>query len=126
MKLQPDRFDTQSIAGHGEGWIGVLRDGLPHKMHSSFLIGSHGELEEWPVAGFSALKAADFAPILRLKPELLVFGSGKSLRFCPSEVFAELYAARIGVETMDTMAACRTYNILAQEGRHVMAALILE
>ena len=37
-----------------------------------------------------------------------------------------LMARRIGVETMDTAAACRTYNILAGEGRHVLAALILD
>ena len=59
-------------------------------------------------------------------PELVVFGSGSKLRFAPPALLRGLMARRIGVETMDTQAACRTYNILASEGRNVVAALILE
>ena len=59
-------------------------------------------------------------------PELVVFGSGTRLRFAPPALLRGLMARRIGVETMDTAAACRTYNILAGEGRRVVAALLLE
>ena len=59
-------------------------------------------------------------------PELVVFGSGARLRFAPPALLRGLMARRIGVETMDTAAACRTYNILAGEGRRVVAALLLE
>ena len=61
-----------------------------------------------------------------LKPELVIFGSGARLRFPPPAFLRSLMDARIGLETMDTLAACRTYNILAGEGRHVIAALIVE
>jgi uncharacterized protein len=64
--------------------------------------------------------------LLACKPELIVFGSGNKLRFAPPALMRSLMAARIGVETMDTLAACRTYNILAGEGRHVLAALLIE
>lgn len=61
-----------------------------------------------------------------MQPELIIFGSGGRLRFPPPAFLATLMKLRIGVETMDTLAACRTYNILAGEGRHVLAALLIE
>jgi uncharacterized protein len=61
-----------------------------------------------------------------LRPELVLFGSGTRLRFPRPEWLQALVALGIGLETMDTAAACRTYNILAGEGRHVVAALLLE
>ena len=59
-------------------------------------------------------------------PEIVLLGSGKRLRFPSPALYAGLIKANIGVEVMDTPAACRTYNILAAEGRRVAAALILE
>ena len=59
-------------------------------------------------------------------PELVVFGSGARLRFPQAAWIRPLIEAGIGIETMDTAAACRTYNILAGEGRRVIAALLLE
>ena len=58
--------------------------------------------------------------------ELIIFGSGVRNRFPPPAWLQPLMARRLGLETMDTPAACRTYNILASEGRNVVAALILE
>jgi len=56
----------------------------------------------------------------------VIFGSGQRLRFVSPALLRGLITRGIGVETMDTIAACRTYNILAQEGRRVVAALLLE
>jgi uncharacterized protein len=56
----------------------------------------------------------------------VIFGSGTLLRFVPPAFLSRLMSMRIGLETMDTLAACRTYNILAGEGRHVIAALLIE
>ena len=64
--------------------------------------------------------------LAELDPELVIFGSGVRLRFPRPEWLLDLMARRIGVETMDTAAACRTYNILAGEGRNVIVALLLE
>ena len=61
-----------------------------------------------------------------LEAELVILGSGTRNRFPPPAWLAPLMARRLGLETMDTAAACRTYNILAGEGRNVVAALILE
>jgi uncharacterized protein len=64
--------------------------------------------------------------LLALKPELVIFGSGLRQKFIHPSLYKSLIQNHIGLETMNTAAACRTYNILAQEGRHVVAALLIE
>ena len=126
MKLQPDRLDVQSILGYGPGWVGLASQGVAEKIHTSVLIGSRGERQDWSCRGFDDLSAGHFEEIASFRPELVIFGSGSRLRFVPPAFFSGLMSLRIGVETMDTLAACRTYNILAGEGRHVIAALLIE
>ena len=75
---------------------------------------------------FEALGPESFASIAALKPELVIFGSGARLRFAKPALMRPLIDAGIGVETMDTPAACRTYNVLLAEGRSVVAALLFE
>jgi uncharacterized protein len=72
------------------------------------------------------LSAEHFAMLVDSAPEVVVFGSGERLRFPHPRLTAALTAKRIGVETMDFKAACRTYNILMAEGRKVAAALLIE
>ena len=122
MKLQPDRLDVPAITGYGPGWIGL--DG--ERITASIAIGSRGERLDWLVRSFTELQAQHFDQLAVWAPELVLFGSGTALRFPQPRWLAALAARRIGVETMDTLAACRTYNILAGEGRHVVAALLLE
>ena len=64
--------------------------------------------------------------MLSLRPELVIFGSGARHRFVPAALLRGLIERGIGVETMDTAAACRTYNVLASEGRAVLAVLLLD
>ncbi|MCJ0763772.1 Mth938-like domain-containing protein [Variovorax terrae] len=122
MKLQPDKFDVPSISGYGPGWVGVGAE----KITASVVIGSKGQRLDWPCASFADLTAAHFAQLAGLDAELVIFGSGERLRFPQPAWLQPLIARRIGLETMDTQAACRTYNILAGEGRSVIAALLLE
>ena len=126
MKLQPDRLDVQSILGYGPGWVGLASQGLAEKVDRSVLIGSRGERLDWDCTRFEDLGPRHFESIASLRPELVIFGSGSRLRFVPPVFLSSLMGFRIGIETMDTLAACRTYNILAGEGRHVIAALIIE
>ena len=126
MKLQPDRLDVQSILGYGPGWVGLASQGVAEKVEHSVLIGSRGERLQWHCTQFEDLGARHFEEIAALRPELVIFGSGSRLRFAPPAFLNSLMSLRIGLETMDTLAACRTYNILAGEGRHVIAALIIE
>ncbi len=126
MKLQPDRLDVQSILGYGPGWVGLGRNGVAEKIEHSVVIGSGGEKFDWHCPRFEQLTEAHFSQLVTTQPELVIFGSGTRLRFPPPLFLRELMARRIGLETMDTLAACRTYNILAGEGRRVIAALLIE
>lgn len=122
MKLQPDRSLAPTITGHGPGWVAVNGERIDH----SVIVGSGGERIAWPASGFEALDEAHFAQLAQLDVEVVIFGSGSRIRFPRPAWLAPLMARRIGLETMDTAAACRTYNILAQEGRTVAAALLVE
>lgn len=126
MKLQPDRLDVQSILGYGPGWVGLGSQGIAEKIERSIVIGSRGEKFDWKCTRFDQLTEAHFAMLADTQPELVIFGSGTRLRFAPPAFMRALMQKRIGVETMDTLAACRTYNILAGEGRQVLAALLIE
>ena len=126
MKLQPDRLDVQSILGYGPGWVGLGHNGVAEKIEHSIVIGSRGEKFDWNCARFDDLTAEHFALLAATLPELVIFGSGTRLRFPPPAFLRALMDQRIGIETMDTLAACRTYNILAGEGRQVIAALLIE
>ena len=122
MKLQPDSFDVQSIRAYGPGWIAIEAETI----NSSVVISASGERIEWHCTSFEELGPEHFAQLAELDAEVVIFGSGKKLRFPPTAWLRPLIGKRVGLETMDTAAACRTYNILAGEGRRVVAALLLE
>lgn len=121
MKFQPDTF-IHAITAAGAGWVSIGAERIEHHL----LLHSSGERRRWDCLDFDALSSAHFAPLALGKPELVVFGSGLRLRFPRPEWVRPLIEAGIGIETMDTAAACRTYNILAAEGRQIIAALLLE
>jgi uncharacterized protein len=122
MKLQPDRFDVQAITGYGPGWVGVNTEKITH----SVIVSSGGERLVWGASRFEDLGAAHFEQLSKIGAEIVIFGSGERIRFPQAAWLRPLIAKRIGVETMDTAAACRTYNVLAQEGRSVAVALLIE
>lgn len=122
MKLHADLPDAHSVTGYGPGWIAVGGE----RIETSLIVGSRGERLPWPCLRFDDLTAAHFEQLATLDAELVIFGSGERLRFPPPAWLAPLMARGIGLETMDTAAACRTYNILAGEDRHVVAALLIE
>jgi uncharacterized protein len=123
MKFQADRFEgSNAIARHGPG--GVIVAGIEHTR--SVIVPWQGEVLPWEVARFEQLSAVHFEPLAARAPELVIFGSGARLRFPHPSLIRALIERRIGVETMDTAAACRTYNVLLGEGRAVIAALLFE
>ena len=122
MKLQPDKSDSQTLTAHGPGWVAINNE----RIDQSVVLGSRGERFFWDCADFEALGAAHFEQLASMVAELIIFGSGQRIRFPQPAWLRPLMAQRTGVETMDTAAACRTYNILASEGRHVVAALLVE
>jgi uncharacterized protein len=125
MKLHADRQERLAVTGYGPGWVAVNGERYGH----SLILGSSGHLTTWNCARFEDLDSSHFSRILHeatTPPELVIFGSGHRLRFPPPSLLADLTRHRIGLETMDTQAACRTFNILSAEGRRVIAALLLE
>lgn len=83
-------------------------------------------MQNWLTGSWESLAADHFAPLLELRPNVVLLGSGAKMRFPHPSLTRALIEARIGVEVMDTQAACRTYNILVGEGRIVAAAVIVE
>jgi uncharacterized protein len=99
---------------------------VAEKIERSIVIGSRGEKFDWNCARFEDLTEAHFTQLGATQPELVIFGSGARIRFAPPAFLRGLMQQRIGIETMDTLAACRTYNVLAGEGRRVIAALLID
>lgn len=123
MKLHAERIEgTNAIARHGPD--GVLVNGVQHT--HSVVVPWSGLVAPWPVARFEALEAEHFLALAAYAPELVILGSGTRLRFPPASLLRPLIERRIGIESMDTAAACRTYNVLLSEGRSVVAALLFE
>ncbi len=122
MKFQPDKSDAPTVTGYGPGWIAVDKDKYTH----SVVLSALGQFQPWNCSKFEDLMPAHFAQLADFGVETVIFGSGNRLRFPPPAWLAPLMAQRIGVESMDTQAACRTYNVLAGEGRKVLLAAVVE
>lgn len=82
---------------------------------------------KWPISSIETLQSKDFSSVFELpfRAELAILGTGPKLVFPALEQTRSLIEAQIGLETMDTAAACRTYNILADDGRNVVACLLV-
>ena len=123
MKLQADRIEGQNaIARHGPD--GVIVNGVAYR--ESVIVPWTGAVRPWELDSFDALTEAHFEMLAALGPELVIFGSGPRIRFPNPRLMKTLISRRIGVETMDAAAACRTYNVLLAEDRPVVAALLFE
>ena len=122
MKIEREQAEGRNLfTGYGAGYVEVNR--MRHTQ--SLVVSGERVVTEWPARSVDELAADHFAAILELAPEIVLLGSGATFRFPDPARLAPLREARVGVEVMDTPAACRTYNILLGEGRQVVAALIL-
>ncbi len=122
MKFVPETLDGANMISRQEPsrlWVG----GAVHER--SVLVPWAGAVVPWTVAGWSDLSAADFERMATFEPELVIFGSGRRMRFAPPALLRPLLERRIGIECMDTAAACRTFNVLVSERRSVLAALLI-
>ncbi len=122
MQLTLDeRASPLLIRGLGDGQIRIAQTIYEH----SVLITVDEVHERWPVSRVADIEAAHWTPILKAAPAILILGTGTSLQFPEPAQTASLIERQIGVEVMDTAAACRTFNVLLSEGRSVAAAIIL-
>jgi uncharacterized protein len=123
VKLQAERIEgTNAISRHSAE--GVIVNGAEYR--HSVIVRWKGDVQPWNVASFEQLGEDHFRVLAQALPEIVIFGSGPRLRFAKPALLRPLIDARVGIETMDTAAACRTYNVLLAEGRSVVAALLFE
>jgi uncharacterized protein len=122
LKIERDEATGRNtFTGYGAGYVEVNRA----RHTQSLVVGGDRIVADWPARTIEGLSADHMAAIVELAPEIVLIGTGAALRFPEPQLLAPLYKAGIGVEVMDTPAACRTYNILLGEGRNVVAALIV-
>lgn len=95
-------------------------------VHSSCLLTAEALDTGWPPQTLDELALAHLDPVIARQPEIVLIGSGTKQRFPERSIMTALLSRRIGVEVMDTAAACRTFNILVAEDRRVVAALFLK
>jgi uncharacterized protein len=123
MKLHADsRSAHHVVTAHGPGYVAV--DGQRHER--SLLLLPDRVDTAWGPESFAALTADHLAPMAQLGCDVLLLGTGARQRFPAPALLRPLIEVHLGLEAMDTAAACRTYNILVAEGRKVAAALIVE
>ena len=93
---------------------------------SSLIVTPKQVVRHWPPQHPNQFTVDDFGMILALEPELILVGTGNTLRFPDSVILKGVIRAGIGIDFMGSSAVCRTYNILAAEGRKVAAGIIIE
>jgi uncharacterized protein len=122
VKIEREQAAGRNLfTGYGEGWVAV--NGTRHD--ASLVVSGERVIADWPLASVDEISADHLAAILELGPEIVLLGTGRAFTFPDRARLAPLHNAGLGVEVMDTPAACRTYNILLGEGRNVVAALIV-
>jgi uncharacterized protein len=122
--MQLERVDLEHVTvvtGYGDGGFKVAG-----RRYEGSLLLFEAALHYWPVTDAAAITLDNLEPLIDgpERPDLLLFGTGESLKPLPPEVDKALKERGFAVETMDTGAACRTYSFLATEGRRVAGALI--
>jgi uncharacterized protein len=111
----------QTITAYDEKIIKVNNVPFSH----SFFVLPQTPPKTWAVADFKELEDAHFEDLIKQQPDLIIVGTGMQQLFIAPKLIQGLMKKNIGVECMNNHAACRTYNILMAEGRHVALALIL-
>ena len=122
MHFAPEDIGSElSIRAYADGEVIVGNT----RYRRSIILTRTRLIADWRPQRPEELDAEDFAVLHTENPEIVLLGTGRGLQFPLPAVTAGLLQAGIGVEVMDTAAACRTYNILLAEQRSVVAALLL-
>lgn len=121
MKLHSDQIGSSNrITGYGLGYVAVNEVRIAH----SVVVTPDRLLEDWAPDDFSQISPACYRLLAEIEIEVALLGTGASQRFPRDNLVARFASRGIGLEIMDTAAACRTYNILMAEGRTVAAMLL--
>lgn len=122
MKLSLDDNSSHNlIRAYTQGRLTVNEETIT----ASVILTPDAVVHDWPPQHFEDLCVEHIECITQLQPEIILLGTGAGLRFPSAEMMHHALRKHIGIEVMDTAAACRTYNILCMEGRKVAAALLM-
>ena len=123
MKLHSDNNQQyQTVTGYDAGGVEINAQ----RFEYSLIVMPETPPRTWEVSRFEDLEARHFEQIAADAPDVVILGTGERQRFVHPRLIASLSGHHVGVESMDSHAACRTYNVLMGEGRKVTLALILE
>ncbi|MFL6593112.1 MAG: Mth938-like domain-containing protein [Luteimonas sp.] len=122
MQLSLERPDYQWYLRGAEGDHALVNERI---LRTSFVISPDALVEDWPVADARALAPAHLEPILAMRPELVLLGTGATQVFPPTAILAAFLTRGLGVDVMTNAAAARTYSVLAGEGRRVVAGFVV-
>jgi uncharacterized protein len=120
FSLQSDS-NANLVQACAEGEVRVRE----HVIRNSVILSASEIVFNWPPVKVEDLELKHLQAAFALDPQIILLGTGERQVFPAPEIAAAVQAAGIGFEVMDTRAACRTYNVLVQEGRRVAAALIV-
>ncbi len=122
MKITQDFGQaTYAITSYERGEVRINES----RFNRSLIVMPEQLLEDWEPQRFEELTAEHLRAVLQWQPEMVILGTGATQRFPAPEIQRLFVDAGIGMEVMDTAAACRTYNIVMAEGRRVAAALLM-
>lgn len=122
MQLVHERPDFDYFLRGADGRHALVNE---RSLHASFIVAPDTLIEGWEATEVANLQSGDLDPLFALQPELIVLGCGDAQAFPPQATLAACLSRGIGLETMVNAAAARTYNVLAGEGRRVVAAFII-
>lgn len=122
MDLVQEHPDFDYVLRGADGTSALVNE---RKVERSFIITPRQLVEDWPVAELALLDTAAMQTLLALGPEVVIIGTGLRQGFPAAEVMAACLQRGVGVECMANAAAARTFNVLAGEGRRVVAGFIL-
>ena len=122
MQLPLERPDYAYTLRGADGRHALVNE---RSLEASFIVAPDALVESWPVTDITAMRPADLDPLLALAPEIVLLGSGETQAFPPAEVMAACLQRGIGLEAMTNAAAARTFNVLASEGRRVVAGFVI-
>lgn len=123
MLLHLERPDHAFFLRGADGRHALVNE---RRLTASFLIAPDTLVEAWSVRDVAAMTPADLEPLFALSPELVLLGSGDRQCFPPAATQAACLSRGIGLETMTNAAAARTFNVLASEGRRVVAGFAIQ
>lgn len=122
MRFSSDPGEKNQIRAYHPGAIHLQN----RIINTNIIISADQIVEDWRPAPLEQLSIADFSPALALQPDVILLGTGARQRFPDIAVLTDILKQGIAIEVMETHAACRTFNVLINERRAAVAALLVD